>query len=107
MSKPPKDQIDYDNTDLIFYWGEGCPHCENVENWLKENNKDQKIKISSKEVYKNKENQDQLFSIAQEYCPEIIENGNIGVPTGFDPKSNKCIQGDTPIIDFLTDKLTN
>lgn len=100
-----KDFPVYENADLVFYWGNGCPHCENVEKWLKENNSDQKIKVNYKEVYYNKTNQSELYASAQQFCPEIIQNGDIGVPTGFDPVDKKCIQGDTPIIEFLTAKL--
>jgi len=96
-----KDYPIYDNPDLVFYWGIGCPHCENVEKWITENNATQKLKINFKEVYYNKDNQTDLYNTAKEFCPEIIENGGIGVPTGFDPINKKCIQGDTPIIDFL------
>ena len=96
-----KDYPVYDNPNLVFYWGIGCPHCENVEKWITENNATQKLKINFKEVYYNKDNQTGLYNIAKEFCPEIIENGGIGVPTGFDPINKKCIQGDTPIIDFL------
>jgi len=45
------------DADLIFFWGEGCPHCENVKKYIAENNLDSKIKISSKEVYSNQSNQ--------------------------------------------------
>lgn len=102
---PYKDAPVYDNPDLVFFWGNGCPHCENVEDWLKKNNVDNKLKINYKEVYYNKDNQTDLYNTAKQYCPEIIENGGIGVPTGFDPSTKKCLQGDTPIIDFLSSKL--
>lgn len=101
-----KNYLIYENPDLVFYWGDGCPHCKNVEKWLAENNSDNKLKINYKEVYDNKNNQTEFYNTAKQYCPEIIDNGNIGVPTGYDPVSKKCIQGDTPIIDFLSDKLT-
>ena len=42
----PNNEIMYDNPDLIFYWGNGCPHCENVEDWLAQNNQDNKIKVN-------------------------------------------------------------
>ena len=96
-----KDYPVYDFPDIVFYWGIGCPHCENVEKWITENNATQKLKINFKEVYYNKDNQTDLYNTAKEFCPEIIENGGIGVPSGFDPINKKCIQGDTPIIDFL------
>lgn len=100
-----RDSPVYDDPDLVFYWGNGCPHCENVERWLDENNQDKKLKLNYKEVYYNQDNQKALYDTAKQYCPEIIENGGIGVPTGFDPVNQKCLQGDTPIIEFLTSKL--
>lgn len=91
--------------DLVFYWGNGCPHCENVEKWLDENNTEQKIEVNYKEVYYNQTNQQELSQIVEEYCPELLGEDGIGVPLGFDPNSKKCIQGDTPIIEFLSDEL--
>ncbi|MCW1949717.1 MAG: hypothetical protein KIH89_004760 [Candidatus Shapirobacteria bacterium] len=100
-----KDFPVYDSPDLVFYWGNGCPHCENVEKWLKENNTDQKLKINYKEVYYNTNNQADLEKTVKEYCPELISQEGIGVPFGFDSINKKCIQGDTPIIEFLSSKL--
>jgi glutaredoxin len=100
-----KDFPVYDNPDLVFYWGNGCPHCENVEKWLEENNSDAKLKINYKEIYFNSENQSELVNMAKEYCPELITKDGIYVPISFDPVNKKCIQGDTPIIDFLSSKL--
>jgi len=100
-----KDSPIYDNPDLIFYWGNGCPHCENVEKWLKENNSDAKIKVNYKEVYYNSKNQSELSETVKKYCPNLMENGGVGVPVGFNPITQKCIQGDVPIIEFLSTKL--
>ena len=103
---PKKDYITYDDPDLIFYFGDGCPHCENVEAWLSENNSENKVKVNSKEVYYDQQNQTDLYNIVKQYCPELIDNGGIGVPTAFDPVNQKCIQGDTPIIEFLSSKMS-
>lgn len=100
-----KDYPVYDNPDLVFFWGNGCPHCENVEKWLKENNSDAKIKVNYKEVYYNSKNSEQLGAMAKEYCPDVITPKGIAVPISLDPVNKKCIQGDTPIIEFLTSKL--
>jgi glutaredoxin len=100
-----KDSPVYDNPDLVFYWGNGCPHCENVEKWLKENNSNAKIKVNYKEVYFNSKNQAELATIAKQYCPELITADGIYVPMSLDPVNKKCIQGDTPIIEFLSTKL--
>ena len=108
LSIPPKNNspsnIVVENSDLIFYWGDGCPHCENVEKWMAENNIDQKLKITKKEVYQDAENRKELIDSVNKYCPELNQNG-VGVPIGFDPVNNKCIQGDTTIIDFLSQKI--
>jgi len=108
LSTPPKNNspsnVIVENPDLIFYWGDGCPHCENVEKWMAENNIDQKLKITKKEVYQDAENRKELIDSVNKYCPELNQNG-VGVPIGFDPVNNKCIQGDTTIIDFLSQKI--
>ncbi|MBM3256440.1 MAG: hypothetical protein FJZ04_03170 [Candidatus Moranbacteria bacterium] len=81
--------------DTIFFWGEGCPHCENVENFFAENgNLDQKMNIKKIEVFGNQEAQ-KLF------LEKIKECGlaSSGVPVLY--QDGKCVQGDKSIIDEL------
>ena len=85
---------------LILFWGEGCPHCEKVKSYIKDNNLDSKVKIVLKEVYYNKANQLQLEETVKK-CPEIDSSQGIGVPLAFDTQNNKCLYGDTPIIEWL------
>lgn len=89
--------------DLILFWGEGCPHCEKVKAYISEHQLNSKLKISSKEVYLNKDNQKELVDTVKK-CPEIDSSQGVGVPLGFDPKSGKCLLGDQPIIDWLSQK---
>lgn len=100
------DYQEYDNPDLVFYWGDGCPHCETVQKWLEDNNQQNILKINSKEVYKNKNNSKELFNTINQYCPEFQGESGIGVPTAFDPVGQKCFQGSDEIIKFLSDRLT-
>jgi len=89
--------------DLIIYWGIGCPHCENVKNYIKEKSADSRLKISLLEVSRNPAN----FDLAQadlKNCPEI-DSSRFGVPLAFVPATKKCLSGDKPIIDWLSDKL--
>ena len=51
------------------------------------------------------QNRTELINTAKQYCSGIVTNDGIGVPVGFDPVNKKCIQGDTPIIDFLKLKI--
>lgn len=106
LSRPPKEEIVYQDPDLIFYWGNGCPHCETVQEWLKDNNQQNTLKINSKEVYKNQVNSKELLDTVNQYCPQLKGESGIGVPTGFDPVGQKCYQGSEEIINFLSDKLT-
>jgi len=89
--------------ELILFWGNGCPHCEIVKNYIKDNNLESKVKVLYKEVYYDKENQKLIESTAQK-CPEIDSSRGIGVPLAFDNKNSKCLYGDTPIIEWLKSK---
>lgn len=82
------------NNKLILYYGEGCPHCANVENYLKSN--PLKITLEQKEVYYNKTNQQDLLSKAK-ICN--IPQNRIGVPFLWTGKD--CILGDQPIINYF------
>lgn len=92
--------IDSNSADMIIYWGEGCPHCENVKKYIADNNIDSKLKISWKEVYQDKANQAEMAKTVQK-CPEIDTSKGMGVPFGFSVKDEKCFVGDKPIIDWI------
>jgi glutaredoxin len=84
-------------TSYELFWGEGCPHCANVDDFLETWDKKDEIKVEKKEVYENKGNSTLLAQRAN-YCK--INTYNIGIPFLFTP-DGKCISGDTPIIDFF------
>ena len=88
---------------LILFWGNGCPHCEKVKEYIKEKNLESKVKIVYKEVYYDQNNQKLLESTVQK-CPEIDTSKGIGVPLAYDTQNNKCLYGDTAIIDWLNAK---
>jgi glutaredoxin len=110
LSNSPKNNQDQlqtiENPDFIFYYGTTCPHCKVVEEFIAENQLVDKLKIDFKEVYEVSENQKDLTNKVQENCPQFIdqENGGIGVPFLFDIQEKGCIQGDSPIINFLKEK---
>ena len=102
-SKKVTPSIPDSEAQLIFFWGEGCTHCEKVKEYIKEKNLDSKIKISYKEVYNDQNNQKQLVETVKK-CPEIDTSQGIGVPLAFDTQNNKCLYGDATIIDWLNAK---
>lgn len=92
---PASDGYSLEEGEVGLFWGDGCPHCANVEKFLEEN-KDiaGKFNIKKFEVYKDKKGQ-RLFVEKAKKCGL----SGLGVPTLY--KEGKCIQGDVPIIEEL------
>jgi glutaredoxin len=90
------------SSSLVLFYGAGCPHCAKVEEFLYENKIKEKIPLEEREVYYNKENQE-LLKEAVESCQ--LNKEVVGVPFLWDREDQKCIIGDTPIINFLKEKL--
>ncbi len=80
-----------------YYWGEGCPHCANVEEFLDAWEHKNRVQIDKKEVYNNQGNI-ALFKSRAKYCE--LSNNQIGVPFLFTP-DGECLVGDTPIINLF------
>lgn len=55
-----------EQVNLYLFWGDGCPHCEEEQQYLKELEKEfDTLKITKYEVWNNKENKEFLNKIAQ------------------------------------------
>ncbi len=89
-----------EKSDIVLYYGDGCPHCANVEKYIQENGIKNKISFEEKEVYENKENAEQMAEDAS-YCDIDVES--FGVP--FLWADGKCLMGDEDIIDFFKQKV--
>lgn len=99
-----KNGISDDQAQIILFHGDGCPHCKIVSDYINNNKVESKVKIAYKEVYYNKTNQNLLTSTVKK-CPEIDASQGIGVPLAFVKETNKCLYGDTPIIDYLKSQM--
>lgn len=84
---------------ITFFYGNTCPHCADVEAWMKENKIEEKVKLSKKEVYDNMTNSIELTKVAKG-CG--LSTDSIGVP--FLYTEGKCLVGSPDIIDYLTKK---
>jgi glutaredoxin len=104
ITSKPQDAIDDSQAKIILFWGEGCPHCENVEEYITDNKIDQQLVVSRKEVYYHKQNQ-LLMAQKADRCPEIDQSVGIGVPMAYFVDEDKCHLGDTPIIEAIKEKL--
>jgi hypothetical protein len=85
---------------IVLFYGDGCPHCKDVEDFILQNKIDEKIKITRMEVWHNKSNAALLGQIAKQ-CG-IIGN-SVGVPFLYDG-NNKCYLGEVDVPNFLKDK---
>lgn len=83
----------------IFYYGNTCPHCEDVEEWMRNNDIEAKITIVKKEVYDNYQNSQELTQVAKK-CG--MPTDSIGVP--FLYAEEKCLVGTPDIISYLEEK---
>ena len=84
----------------IFFYGNACPHCADVEKWMEENGIEEKIEIVKKEVYDNRANSLEMTEVAKS-CGLPINS--IGVPFLYTHES-KCLIGSPDIINYLSDK---
>jgi glutaredoxin len=86
--------------EITLFYGEGCPHCKIVDEYIEENKIKEKISFDEKEVYNNKINLEELREKAK-FCGLSTES--IGVPLLFDGKN--CFIGDKEIINFWEEKI--
>lgn len=94
-SQPPKPE-----SSIVLYYGDGCPHCAIVDEFLEQNKAAEKADYKKKEVYNNKENADELAAKAK-ICG--LPTNSIGVPFLWD--GSKCLIGDQDIINFFKQKI--
>jgi glutaredoxin len=89
-------------SELILFYSDSCPHCQNVEKYINDNGLKNKLKFQELEVSQNKANSSRLMEKARQ-CGLNTDSG-IGVPFFFD--GEKCLLGDQDIIAYL-EKLKN
>ena len=85
---------------MVYFYGQGCPHCANVEKFLEENKGvEETVTFQKLEVWGNAKNRDLLAEKAKQ-CG--IDANSIGVPLFWD--GSKCLIGDADIIAFFKEK---
>ncbi len=84
---------------IILFYGDGCPHCAIVEKYIEGNYIKDKISFAQKEVYYNQNNAKELETKA-EICG--LPTDSVGVPFLWD--GEKCLIGDQDIINFFKQK---
>ena len=82
---------------IILFYGEECPHCKIVDEFVAENNVKEKVNFSNLEVWRSKDNQAILGQVVKE-CK--INSSEVGVPFLYDGSGN-CYVGDVDVINFF------
>lgn len=107
-----------DGAVATLYYGDGCPHCTNIEKWLTENGylpkktpvtqpdvdswiSNAKVKFNIKEVWYNKSNSAELSKVAAEAG---LKENEVGVPLLYDSTNKKSYIGETDIKKFFQSK---
>ena len=78
-------------------WGNGCPHCEVVDEFLVTWEGKDKVAVEKREVWYNKTNA-QIMAVRAEDCG--IAKSDLAVPFLVTP-DGKCLLGDEPIINLF------
>lgn len=84
---------------LVYYYGEGCPHCKTVQEFLDKNDIPAKVSFEKKEVWSNTRNSAEMARRAKA-CG--IQPTGMGVP--FVYADGQCYMGAPDVIEFFSQK---
>lgn len=85
---------------VVYYWGDGCPHCKVVNDFLEANNIADKVSFVKKEVWSDKKNAAEMGRRAKA-CD--IKPEGMGVPFVYGG-DGKCYIGEPDVINFFKAK---
>ena len=85
---------------IVYYWGDGCPHCKVVSDFIEANNIVDKVSFEKKEVWSNKANANEMGRRAKT-CG--IKPQGMGVPFVYGG-DGKCYVGEPDVINFFKAK---
>ncbi len=89
------------NASVVYYYGDGCPHCETVQNFLQENAITFGEDLAKKEVWKNTTNQKEMLDRAR-VCG--LDEKSVGVPFLF--ADEKCFIGEPDVRGYFEEKMS-
>lgn len=84
---------------VVYYYGEGCPHCKVINEFLTANNVAEKMSFEKKEVWGNKSNASEMQRRAKT-CN--IKPEGMGVPFVF--AAGECFIGEPDVKKFFTER---
>ena len=101
LNRVPNKAIDFNPDDFILiFTSPTCPHCQTVKEYVVSNSLESKLPIKFLDLTQN-QSYSNLMSQKSLSCQ--IDQKSIGIPFYF--YDNKCLMGDQPIIDILSQML--
>lgn len=90
--------------EYILFYGNWCPHCANVEEYIKDNNLTKEFDLKQKEVFFNKKNLNEFNGYLEKHS---LTYDKIGVPFLVITSGDECnyINGDKNIVNYFSGKL--
>ena len=82
---------------IVFFYGDTCPHCKDVESYISTNKIDQKVKFTSLEIFENQNNAALAYEV-ETGCKIDVSKG-VEVPLVYD--GSKCYLGAPDAINFF------
>jgi hypothetical protein len=95
-SNNQNEQVTVSDAGIILFYGEQCPHCQDVEKYIASHQLDQKVSFSKLEVWSNKANANLMAQKARS-CG--VKTDELGVP--FLWAMGKCYIGVNEVENFL------
>jgi uncharacterized membrane protein len=84
---------------ITYYYGDNCPHCQNILKFIEENKIAEKVTFTKKEVSKNVSNGSEFLQVAKKCGIAATE---AGVPLVY--AEGKCSMGEVEVMDFFKKK---
>jgi hypothetical protein len=90
---------------IVLFYGDGCPHCKNVDDFVAANNITQKVSFTKLEVPFGLNTSPEMLANAAaaaqkaQSCGLDVSKG-VGIPFLWDGNS-KCFDGDVDVINFF------
>lgn len=85
---------------IVYYYGEGCPHCKVVQEFIDANKITEKVSFEKKEVWSNKENAAEMGRRAKA-CGIALDGMGVPFVYGGD---GKCYMGEPEVTGFFKSK---
>ncbi len=99
--KKEKEIASVPDASTIYFFGEECPHCKRINEFLEANDVASKFTFTKKEVWHSRTNSAQMKTKA-EACG--LDPSKVGVPFIY-TEGNKCLVGEPDVKKFFAEKV--